>query len=187
MQNKLKAFGLIAVLLAGSLSQVGCGNTQTLDKVGRVAVALAKGFSDQVASLKASGLTGRRIDSAERAALQLTTAANAINGILQNAKNINEKDAAAISGYVATITATVGGLLQNPDFLGFSESHILVKVARYTSVALNQLSLTLAIYFPPPAPGVGVASDGGKTIAVNKIKIEFPEPPAEIKALIGKQ
>lgn len=186
MQNKLKAFGLIAVLLVGSLSQVGCGNTQSLDKVGRVAVALAKGFSDEVAALKAAGVTGRRIEAAERAALQMTTAATELNRILQNAKNINEKDAAAVVGYAATITATIGGLLQNPDFLGLGESSLLVKVARYSSVALNQLSLTLAIYFPPKPPGVGVASDGGRTVAVSKIKIEFPEPPAEVKVLIGK-
>jgi hypothetical protein len=32
--KKLKAFGLIAVLLVGSLSQVGCGNTQTLGSIG---------------------------------------------------------------------------------------------------------------------------------------------------------
>lgn len=186
MKQHLKAFGLIAVLLVGSLSQTGCGNTQSLDKVGRAAVALAKGFSDEVAALKAAGLTGRRIDSAEAAARKLTAAADSLNAVLQNAKNINEKDAAAITGYAATITATIGGLLQNPDFLGFTESHILVKVARYTSVALNQLSLTLAIYFPPPAPGVGVAADGGKTVAVSKIKVEFPEPPAEVKALMAK-
>jgi len=182
--KKLKAFGLIAVLVAGSLAQVGCGNSQSLDKVGRVAVALAKGFSDEVAALKAAGVTGRRLDAAERAAKQMTTAADSLNTLLQNAKNINEKDAAAVVGYAATITATIGGLLQNPDFLGFGENSLLVKVARYSSVALNQLSLTLAIYFPPKPPGVGVASDGGKTIAVGKIKIEFPEPPAEVKALL---
>lgn len=185
--KKLKAYGLIALLVIGSVAQVGCGNTQTLDKVGRVAVALAKGFSDQVAALKASGLTGARIDAAERAAKQLTVTADNLNAILQNAKNINEKDAAAVVGYAATITATIGGLLQNPDFLGFGENSLLVKVARYTSVALNQLSLTLAIYFPPKPLGLSVASDGGKTIAVSKIKIEFPEPPAEVKALIGNQ
>lgn len=186
MKHELKALGLIAVLLVGSLSQVGCGNTQTLDKVGRVAVALAKGFSDEVAALKAAGVTGKRLEAAERAAKQMTAAADNLNAILQNAKNINEKDAAAVVGYAATITATIGGLLQNPDFLGLGESSLLVKVARYSSVALNQLSLTLAIYFPPKPPGASIASDGGKTIAVKKIKIEFPEPPAEVRALMAK-
>lgn len=182
--RKLKTLTLVGILFIGAISQTACGNATTLDKVGRVAVALAQGFSDQVAALKAGGLTGSKLASAEAASKKITAAASSLKAILDGAKTINERDAAQIASYIATITATVGGLLQNPDFTGLGENEKIVKIARYTSIALNQLSLTLAVFFPPPPPGAVLAADGGKFVATSKIKIEFAKPPVEVEALL---
>jgi hypothetical protein len=183
--KSLKAFSLATILIFCTVTQTACGNAQTLDKVSRAAVALTRGFAAEVESLKNAGLTGKKIDVADAAAKKLTATADSLNAILQKAKTIDESDAAAIAGFVATITSTVGGLLQNPDFLGFTENHILVKITRYSAVALNQLSITLAIYFPPrPAGAIVAASAGGKVVAVSKIKVEIPEAPPEVQALL---
>ena len=184
IMKRLKVFTLAALLVVGSVLQIGCGNAQTLDKVGRVAVLLAKGFSDEVVALKAAGVPADKLKKAEDAAAKFTVAADSLNRILANAKTIDQKDAAVVAGYIATITAEIGGLLQNPQFLGLGENTKLVKTAKYTSVALNQLSLTLAVFFPPPPPGAVAPAGGGKSVAVKKIKVDFPEPPAEVKAML---
>lgn len=178
----------LALVLVFTFPLMACGNTATLDKVGRVAVLLAKGFSDEVVALKAAGVPADRLKKAEDAATKFTAAADSLDRILSNAKTIDGKDASAVAGYVATITAEIGGLLQNPQFLGLGEGSKLVKTARYTSVALNQLSLTLAVFFPPAPPGqTGVASVAeSKSVPVGKVKVDFPEPPAEVRALLKR-
>jgi len=187
MKRNIKAFSLAALLLAGSISQVACGNETTIDKVGRVAVALAKGFSDEVAALKTAGLTGPKILAAERAAVKITAAANSLDAILQGAKTVNSNDAAQIASYVAVISGEVGRLLQDPNFLGLGENSTIVKVAKYTSIAVTQLSLTLAVFFPPPAPGqISASGVNVKTVKVSAIKVDFPEPPPEVKAILNK-
>jgi hypothetical protein len=187
MKRQIKAFSLVTLLIVGSIGQMACGNTQTIDKVGRVAVALAQGFADEVAALKTAGLTGPKIIAAERAATKISTAAKSLDAILAGAKTINSHDAAQIASYVATISGAVGSLLQDPNFLGLGENSTIVKVAKYTSIAVTQLSLTLAVFFPPaPAGAIGVSSANVKTVKTSAIKVEFPEPPAEVKAILNK-
>lgn len=185
MKRQIKVLSLAFLLVAGSISQIACGNTQTIDKVGRVAVLLAQGFTAEVAALKQAGLTGPKIDAAERAGKKISAAADSLNAILQGAKTINSHDAAQIAVYIATISNAVGGLLQNADFLGLGENSTIVKITKYTSIALTQLSLTLGIFFPPvPAGAIGVSSV--KTVKTSAIKVNFPEPPAEVKAILNK-
>lgn len=165
-----------------------CGNTTTIDKVGKVAVALAKGFSDEVAALKTAGLTGPKIDAAERAAKKITAAADSLKAILDGAKTINSQDAAQIAVYISTISGEVGALLQNSNFLGLGENSTIVKITKYTSIALTQLSLTLGVFFPPPTPGqIGTSSANTKVVNTSAIKVDFPEPPPEVKALLQRK
>jgi hypothetical protein len=186
MKNrKLKTFALTALLIVGTLAQTACGNATTIDKVGRVAVLLAKGFSDEVAALKTAGLSGPKIDAAEAAGKKITAAAKSLDAILQGAKTINSRDAAEIAGYISTISGAVGALLQNSDFLGLGENSTIVKVTKYTSIALTQLSLTLGLFFPPVAPGQVVVADA-KIVKTATIKVDFPEPPPEVKAMLNK-
>lgn len=187
MNRKLSAFSLMAILLVGTISQTACGNSTTIDKVGRVAVLLAKGFADEVAALKTAGLSGPKIDAAERAGKRISAAADSLNAILQGAKTINSRDAAQIAGYISTITGEVGKLLQNADFMGLGENSTIVKVTKYTSIALTQLSLTLGIFFPPPPAGAVAASGASvKVVKTSAIKVDFPEPPPEVKAMLNK-
>ena len=185
MKRKITSLALIALLITGSISQMACGNATTIDRVGRVAVALAKGFSDEVAALKTAGLMGPKIDAAEKAGKKITAAAASLQAILDGAKTINSHDAAQIAGYISTISGAVGGLLQDPNFLGLGENSTIVKITKYTSIALTQLSLTLGAFFPPPTPGqVGISSADTKVVKTSAIKVQFPEPPAEVKALL---
>ena len=187
MKRKITSLALVALLFTGSISQIACGNGETLDKVGRYAVSLAKGFNDEVAALKAAGLTGKKIDAAEAAGKKISTAADSLSAILQGAKTVNSHDAAVIAAYISTITTTISALLQNPDFLGLGEGSTIVQVAKYTSVAALQISLTLGVFFPPPVPGqVGVSSAESKTVPASKIVIEFPEPPPAVKAILAR-
>jgi hypothetical protein len=187
MKRQIKVLSLAFLLVAGSISQIACGNATTIDKVGRFAVLLAQGFSAEVASLKTAGLTGPKIDAAEKAGKKISAAADSLKAILDGAKTINSHDAAQIAGYISTITSAVGGLLQNADFLGLGENSTIVKIAKYTSIALTQLSLTLGVFFPPPAPGaISVSSASVKTVKTSAIKVHFPEPPAEVKAILNK-
>jgi hypothetical protein len=48
------------------------------------------------------------------------------------------------------------------------------------------LPLSRELKWPWPPLRLSISSDGGKTVAVKKIKIEFPEPPAEVRALMAK-
>jgi len=186
LKRQIKVLSLITLLIAGSISQAACGNSTTIDKVGRVAVALAKGFADEVAALKTAGLTGPKIDAAEKAGKKISAAADSLNAILQGAKTINSRDAAQIAGYISTITGEVGKLLQNSDFLGLGENSTIVKVTKYTSIALTQLSLTLGIFFPPPPAGAVAASGASvKVVKTSAIKIDFPEAPPEVKAILS--
>lgn len=186
MKRQIKVLSLVFLLVAGSISQIACGNSTTIDKVGRVAVALAKGFADEVAALKTAGLTGPKIDAAEAAGKKISAAAKSLNEILEGAKTINSHDAAQIAGYISTISGAVGGLLQNADFLGLGENSTIVKITKYTSIALTQLSLTLGVFFPPvPAGQIGVSSASVKTVKTSAIKVDFAEPPAEVKAILN--
>ena len=42
MRKQITSLALIALLVAGSISQAACGNTTTLDRVGRAAVNIAQ-------------------------------------------------------------------------------------------------------------------------------------------------
>lgn len=187
MHKQIKAWSLIALLTFASVLQMGCGNATTLDKVGRVAVNLAQGLADQIAALEASGLDPAKLARLKQSSAAFTASAKALKDYLDGLKDVNQKDAAAITQQIAKAVNIANALLQNPDVLGLGEGSTLVKTLRYTGVALNQLSLTLTIFFPPPPPGaVAASSDGGKTVAVSKIKVEFPEPPPEVKALLQR-
>ncbi len=182
--RKLKTLALVGILFIGAISQTACGNTTTLDKVGRVAVALAQGFADQVRVLKDAGLDSKKIDTLDAASKKLNAAAKSLKEILDSGKTVNERDAVQIAAYVAVISTAVNSLLINPDFTGLGENSKIVKITKYTSIVLNQLSLTLAVFFPSPPPGAVLAADGGKSVATSQIKIEFAKPPAEVEALL---
>lgn len=184
-RRKLKTFALVTLLIVGSIAQTACGNATKLDRVGRVAVNLAQGLADQIAALEASGLDPTKLANLKRASSAFTASATALRDYLAGLKDVNERDAAAITQQIAKAVNIVGALLQNPDVLGLGEGATIVKVLRYTGVALNQLSLTLVVFFPPPAPGVAVAA-ASKSIPISKIKIDFPEPPPDVKALMNR-
>lgn len=184
MKHKLKAIGLIAVLLVGSLSQAGCGNDATLARVGNVAVQLALGFESEVNALEAAGLLR---DPAKLARLQqqvsaVKTSANALNATLLGLKEVTAGNKAQIVQKIAEVTATISGVLVNQDGFGLNEDTGAVIVLRWATVSLNQLAVVIAALNPPP---VGVASAGGASgIPVSKIKVEFTEPPAVAKKYI---
>ena len=187
MKRKLTSLALMALLIAGSISQAACGNTTTLDRVGRAAVNIAQAVVDEVAALKASGLTGPKLDRIEKSAVAFKTSADVLKDYLDGLKDVSDKDAAAITQQIAKAVNIANALLMNPDVLGLGEGSKLVQVLRYSGVALNQLSLSLAVFFPPPAAGqVGVSSVGGKTVAKAKIKVELSEPPPAVKAILAK-
>lgn len=187
MHRQIKAWSLIALLTFASVLQMGCGNATTLDKVGRVAVNLAQGLADQIAALEASGLDPAKLANLKHTSSAFMVSAVALRDYLSGLKDVSEKDAAVITQQIAKAVNIVGALLQNPDVLGLGEGTTIVKVLRYTGVVLNQLSLTLTIFFPPPPPGaVAASSDGRKTVAARKIKVEFPEPPPEVKAILQR-
>lgn len=186
-KSKLTSLLLIPILATATLFQTGCGNATTLDKVGRVAVNLAQGLADQISALEASGLDPAKLARLKQSSAAFTASAKALKDYLDGLKDVNEKDASQITQQIAKAVNIANALLQNPDVLGLGESSTLVKTLRYTGVALNQLSLTLTVFFPPPPPGsISASSAGGKTVAASKIKIDFPEPPAEVKAILQK-
>lgn len=187
MKRQIKVFSLAFVLVAGSISQIACGNATTLDKVGRVAVNLAQGLADQIAALEAGGLDSAKLVRLRQSSAAFTASAKALKDYLDGLKDVNQKDSAAITQQIAKAVNIANALLQNPDVFGLGENSTLVKTLRYTGIALNQLSLTLTVFFPPPPPGaVSASSAGGKTVAVAKIKIDFPDPPPEVKAMLNR-
>lgn len=184
MKNKLKAFGLIAVLLVGSLSQAGCGNDATLARVGNVAVQLAAGFEGEVNSLIAAGLLRdqAKIDRLKQRVSAAKVSASALNTFLLSLREVDQANKAQITQKIAELTAIISGVLINQDAFGLSEDTGVVIVLRYATVSLNQLALVIAALNPPP---VGVASGGAaKGIPVEKIKVEFTEPPPVVKKWI---
>jgi len=186
-KSKLTSLLLIPILLTASLFQIGCGNTQKLEAVGRIAVQLAQGLSDQIAALEASGLPPTKLQVLKRGSAAFTASANTLNGLLTGLKDVDAKSAAAITAEIAKATAVISGLLQNPDVLGLDQSSTFVQVLKYSTVALYQLSLTLTAFFPPaPAGQIGVSSASTKTVKASAISVEFPEPPAAVKALLKK-
>lgn len=184
-KSKLTSLLLIPILLTASLFQIGCGNTQKLEAVGRIAVQLAQGLSDQIAALEASGLPPTKLQVLKRGSAAFTASANTLNGLLTGLKDVDAKSAAAITAEIAKATAVISGLLQNPDVLGLDQSSTFVQVLKYSTVALYQLSLTLTAFFPP-AGQIGVSSASTKTVKASAISVEFPEPPAAVKALLKK-
>ena len=186
-KSKLTALLLIPVLLTFTLFQVGCGNTQKLERVGSVAVQLAKGLSDQITALEASGLPPGKLAGLKRASAAFTASANTLNSMLTGLKDVDGQSAAAITSEIAKATAVISGLLQNPDVLGLGESSTFIQVLKYSTVALYQLSLTLTAFFPPAPPGqIGISNAGTKTVKASAITVEFPEPPPQVKAILQK-
>lgn len=181
MKHKLKAFGLIAVLLAGSLSQVGCGNDATLARVGNVAVQLAFGFESEVNALAAAGLlAGPKLDALKRNVSAAKISAAALNTYLLGLKDVNANDKAQIAQKIAELTNIIGSVLASQEAFGLKEDQAIIKVLRYATISLNQVALVIAALKTPP---VGVAAAGQSSgVPVGKIKIKFTEPPPEVKA-----
>lgn len=184
-KSKLTAMLLIPILMVVSLFQTGCGNTQKLEAVGRIAVQLAQGLSDQIGALEASGLPPAKLQGLKRGSAAFTASAKTLNGLLTGLKDVDARSAAAITAEIANATAVINGLLQNPDVLGLDQSSTFVQVLKYSTVALYQLSLTLTVFFPP-APAGQIGTSSTKTVKASAISVEFPEPPAAVKAILKK-
>jgi len=181
--KKLTSSFLAALLIFASITQTGCGNNQTLARVGNVAVQLAIGFESEVNAIEAAGLIkdAAKLANLKQKAQALKTTTKALNSFLIDLKEVDEKDKAAISTKIAEALSIVNGLLINPDVLGLSDDSPVVKFLRYGSITFQQIALTIAALKPPPA-AVGVASAGqAKGIPVSSIKIELPEPPPEVR------
>lgn len=175
------SFLLALLLIVTSITQTGCGNDQTLARVGAVAVQLAAGFESEVNAIEAAGLIK---DAAKLAAIKqkvtaLKTSTKALNDFLIGLKEVNEKDKAALTTKIGEAISIVTGLLQNPDVLGLPEDAPAVKILRYGSITFQQIALTIAALKPPAA---SVANAGQATgIPTGKIKVKITEPPPEVK------
>lgn len=172
---------LALLLIVASITQTGCGNEQTLARVGAVAVQLAIGFESEVNAIEAAGLIK---DSAKLAAIKqkvtaLKTSTKALNEFLIGLKEVNEKDKAALTSKIGEVISIVTALLQNPDVLELSDDAPVVKILRYGSITFQQIALTIAA-LKPPAAGVASAGQPSGTPA-SKIKVQVTEPPPEVK------
>jgi len=182
MKRKIYTSLLAALLLTTSITQIGCGNAQTLERVGLVAVQLAIGFESEINAIEASGLIkdAAKLANLKQKAQALKASTNALNSFLLGLKEVNEKDKAQITTKVSEALSIITNLLQNPDVLAFPEDSSIVKFLRYGSITFQQVALIIAALKPPS--GAGTASAGQpKGIPVSSIKIELPEPPPEVK------
>ncbi len=184
--RKLKVFGLIGLLLTGSLSQAGCGDKAkiALDRAGAFGVNFTTAFNDQVLALKAAGAPQDKIRAWEEAGAKLKIATDSVRDYLAGLKEVNERDVAQVTGKIGQALAIVNGLLTNKDFLALGEGNTFVQLTRYGAVAFTQAGLTLGVLFPPRPPGVAVAESGGKTLPIKSVVIELPAPPPAVALAI---
>lgn len=186
-KSKLTSLLLIPILLVAGLLQTGCSDKTktTLDGFGRAFFNIATGFEDQVLAFQAGGVDPAKLKEWEKKAVALKQIAQSTKDFLATLKEVNEKDAAAVTQKVANGLAIIQGLLLNPDILGLGESNAMVQTLRYGSIALNQLSTTLAVFFPQLPPGtVGVSSTANKVVAIKLIEIDFTTPPPVVAAML---
>lgn len=183
MKQKLTSLALIALLVTGSISQTACGNDATLARVGNVAVQLAFGFESEVNALAAAGLlSGDKLARLQRNVSAAKLSAGALNTYLLGLKEVNANDKAQITQKVAELAAIISSVLTSQEAFGLNENQAVVKVLRYATISLNQIALVIAALNPPAA---GIASAGQPSgIPVGKIKVQFSEPPPEVKALL---
>lgn len=186
MKRKITSLALVALLTLGAISQAACGNDATLARVGNVAVQLAAGFEGEVNSLVAAGLLkeGPKLNALRQRVSAAKTSAAALNTFLLGLKEVNAGDKAAITQKIAELTAIISGVLINQEGFGLSEDTSVVSILRYATVSLNQLALVIAA-LNPPAAGIAAAGAGKASgIPVEKIKVEFSEPPDVAKKYI---
>lgn len=183
MKRKITSLALIALLITGSVMQMACGNSATLARVGNVAVQLAFGFESEVNALAAAGLLkGAKLDALKQNVAAAKTSATALNTYLLGLREVNANDKAQITQKVAELAAIIGSVLTSQEAFGLSEDQAVVKVLRYATISLNQVALVIAAL---KIPAAGVASVGQPSaISVSKIKVQFTEPPPEVKALL---
>lgn len=180
--KRLKALALAALLVAGSVLQIGCGNSATLERVGNVAVQLAFGFESEVNALAAAGLLkGAKLDALKQNVSAAKTTAAALNTYLLGLKEVNANDKAQITQKVAELAAIISSVLTSQEAFGLSEDQSVVKVLRYATISLNQVALVIAALKTPGAASFSTVGGGGG-VPVGKIKIQFTEPPPEVKA-----
>lgn len=184
--KKLTSSFLAVLLIFASITQTGCGNEQTLARVGAVAVQLAAGFESEVAAIEAAGLIkdAAKLANLKQKAGALKTATKALNDYLLSLSSVNQNNKAEIARKIGEATSIVNGLLLNPDVVGLSDDATVVKVLKYASITLQQISLTIAALNPPAA---GIASSGQSSgIPINKIKISVSQPPDEIAKYLNQ-
>ncbi len=171
-----RTWALVALLIAGTLTQTACGNATTLARVGATVVQVSKGITAEAASLRASGLlTPAKLDALDKKAKAIEVSAAALQSYLNSLPGVNAGNKAEVVSKVGETLSLVSALAQNADVIGLPPDNLFVKILTFGNITLQNVSVVLAALNPP---AVSVSSVGGEaSIPLHKIKVQIAPVP----------